>query len=79
MELARGLEPLATGLQIRCAADCATLARVVPMAGLEPARTKRQILSLLCLPIPPHGLKNKALSYIFNLKNILKIAVRAFL
>ena len=27
---------------------------MVRMAGLEPARTKREILSLLCLPIPPH-------------------------
>ena len=27
----------------------------MPMTGLEPVRTRRQILSLLCLPIPPHG------------------------
>jgi hypothetical protein len=30
--------------------------RVVPEAGLEPARPEgREILSLLCLPIPPPG------------------------
>jgi hypothetical protein len=32
---------------------------LVSAAGIEPARYKREILSLLCLPIPPRGhLKN---------------------
>ena len=38
-------------------ADCAAV-NLVPEAGLEPARylISQQILSLLCLPIPPLGL-----------------------
>ena len=42
---------------------------LVPMTGLEPVRTKRQILSLLCLPIPPHGRRswNGASAVIYEL------------
>ncbi len=28
---------------------------MVRLAGIEPARTRREILSLLCLPIPPQS------------------------
>ena len=37
--------------------------RVVPGAGLEPARScDREILSLLCIPISPPGLKGSFFS-----------------
>ena len=34
--------------------DCGACSDVVPVAGLEPARINRRILSAVRLPIPPH-------------------------
>lgn len=41
---------------------------MVRVAGLEPARPlSRKILSLVCLPIPPHPLKDLDVSVLCNL------------
>ena len=50
---------------------------LVPRAGIEPARPfSRQILSLLCLPIPPPGLKSYKLSHIERAMTILISAIK---
>ncbi len=45
-----------SGIVIRVCCDMGSRKVMVPGAGLEPARScEREILSLLCLPIPPLG------------------------
>ena len=52
-----GFEPSTNGLKVRCSTSWATSpVTLVPWTGIEPVRLlKRQILSLLCLPISPPG------------------------